>query len=150
MSFLPAIEGHFALLASAIVDPDNPMWPSVLDVRTGRIPAGVHTPRRVYRLIGAPRGSTLYWDQPLVVAAYALAKLTGVELVTPAFFNEFTLRLPKPAAGVVDALAAKGILAGVPTSRLGGAADLLIVAVTETATDDDFAALEAALKETLS
>ena len=85
-----------------------------------------------------------------VTLADRLAKLQGVELVTPAFFNEFTLRLPRPAAGVVDALAAKGILAGVPTSRLGGAADLLIVAVTETATDDDFAALEAALKETLS
>jgi len=55
---------------------------------------------------------------------------------------------------VVDALAAKGILAGVPASRLfgnkGGADDLLIVATTETATDDDFAALEAGLKEVLS
>jgi len=79
-----------------------------------------------------------------------LAKLKGVELVTPAFFNEFTLRLPKPAAAVVDALAAKGILAGVPASRLGGAADLLIVAATETAADDDMAALEAGLKEVLS
>jgi glycine dehydrogenase subunit 1 len=79
-----------------------------------------------------------------------LAALPGVELVTPAFFNEFTLRLAKPAAGVVDTLAAKGVLAGVPASRLGGAEDLLIVAVTETATDDDFAALEAGLKEMLS
>jgi glycine dehydrogenase subunit 1 len=79
-----------------------------------------------------------------------LAKLPGIELVTPAFFNEFTVRLSKPAAGVVDALAARGILAGVPASRLGGADDLLIVAATETATDDDFAALEAALKEVLS
>jgi glycine dehydrogenase subunit 1 len=78
-----------------------------------------------------------------------LGKLKGVELVTPAFFNEFTLKLSQPAAAVVDALAAKGILAGVPASRLGGAADLLIVAATETATDDDFAALEAALKEVL-
>jgi glycine dehydrogenase subunit 1 len=68
-----------------------------------------------------------------------------VELVTPAFFNEFTLKLSKPAAGVVDALAAKGILAGVPASRLGGDANLLIVAATETASDDDFAALEAGL-----
>jgi glycine dehydrogenase subunit 1 len=78
-----------------------------------------------------------------------LAKLKGVELVTPAFFNEFTLKLSRPAAAVVDALAAKGILAGVPASRLGGPDDLLIVAATETATDEDMAALEAALKEVL-
>jgi glycine dehydrogenase subunit 1 len=79
-----------------------------------------------------------------------LSALKGVELVTPAFFNEFTVKLPRPAAAVVDALAAKGILAGVPASRLGGADDLLIVAATETATDEDMAALEAGLKEVLS
>jgi glycine dehydrogenase subunit 1 len=83
-----------------------------------------------------------------------LAKLPGVELVTQRFFNEFTLRLSRPAAAMADALAAKNILAGVPASRLvgalGGADDLLIVAVTETATDDDFAALESGLKEMLS
>jgi glycine dehydrogenase subunit 1 len=85
-----------------------------------------------------------------VALADRLARLKGVEVVTPSFFNEFTLRLPKPAAGVVDALAAKGILAGVPASRLGGADDLLIVTATETATEEDFAALEAALKDALS
>jgi glycine dehydrogenase subunit 1 len=85
-----------------------------------------------------------------VALAEQLDKLNGAQLVTPAFFNEFTLKLSKSAAAVVDALAAKGILAGVPASRLGGADDLLIVAVTETATDDDFAALEAGLKEQLS
>jgi len=79
-----------------------------------------------------------------------LSALKGVELLTPAFFNEFTLRLSRPAAPIVDALAAKGILAGVPASRLGGPDDLLIVAVTETATDEDMAALEAGLKEVLS
>jgi len=79
-----------------------------------------------------------------------LARLKGVELVTPAFFNEFTLRLAKPAAAVVEALARKDILAGVPASRLGGADDLLIVAATETTSDDDMAALEAGLKEALS
>ena len=85
-----------------------------------------------------------------VALAERLEKLKGVVLVTPAFFNEFTLKLSKPAAGVVDALAGAGVLAGVPASRLGGADDLLIVAVTETATDEDFAALEASLKEALS
>ena len=36
----------------------------------------------------------------------------------PSFFNEFTLRLPRPAAPVVEALAEHGVLAGVPVSRL--------------------------------
>jgi len=82
-----------------------------------------------------------------------LAKVKGVSLVTPSFFNEFTLRLPKPAAEVVERLAAKGILAGVPASRLlphdAAARDLLIVAATETNTDDDADAFVKALTEVL-
>jgi len=82
-----------------------------------------------------------------------LAELAGVEVLTPFFFNEFTLRLPKPAAAIVDLLAAKGVIAGVPASRLlphdPGVANLLILAVTETNSDDDFAALVSALKEVL-
>jgi glycine dehydrogenase subunit 1 len=82
-----------------------------------------------------------------------LSALPGVELVTPSFFNEFTLKLPKAAAPIVDALAAKGVIAGVPASRLlphdPAAANLLIVAATETSTDADFAAFETALKEIL-
>ncbi len=80
-----------------------------------------------------------------------LARVEGVSLVTPSFFNEFTIRLPRPAAAVVDALAAKGILAGVPVSRLlphdPGVRDLLIVAATETTTDEDADALVTALSE---
>jgi glycine dehydrogenase subunit 1 len=80
-----------------------------------------------------------------------LAKVTGVSLVTPSFFNEFTLRLPKPAAEIVDALAAKGILGGVPASRLlphdTAMRDLLIVAATETVTDEDCEAFAKALAE---
>ena len=83
-----------------------------------------------------------------------LARVPGVTPVTPSFFNEFTLKLPRPAAAVVDALAQKGVLAGVPASRLmpheAAARDLLIVAVTETSSDDDFVVFEAALKEVLA
>ena len=82
-----------------------------------------------------------------------LAALPGVSLATPSFFNEFTLRLPRPAAPLVDALAAKGVIAGVPASRLlphdDSVKNLLIVAATETNTDSDFKAFENALKETL-
>ena len=83
-----------------------------------------------------------------------LSRIPGVQLMTHSFFNEFTLKLPKPAAPVVDALAARGVLGGVPASRLmphdSVARDLLIVAVTETNTDEDFATFEAALKEVLA
>jgi glycine dehydrogenase subunit 1 len=82
-----------------------------------------------------------------------LAGVSGVSLVTPSFFNEFTVKLPKAAAPVVDALAAKGVLAGVPVSRLlphdESVRDLLIVAATETTTDEDADALVAALSEVL-
>jgi len=83
-----------------------------------------------------------------------LTKIDGVSLVTSSFFNEFTLRLPKPAADVVDALAARNIIAGVPASRLmpheDAARDLLIVAATETNTDEDCDALAKALAEVVS
>jgi glycine dehydrogenase subunit 1 len=82
-----------------------------------------------------------------------LAALPGVDVITPAFFNELTVKLPKPAAPVVEALAAKGVIAGVPASRLlpqdKSVANLLILAATETNTDDDFTALTSALKEVL-
>lgn len=82
-----------------------------------------------------------------------LSGISGVELLTDAFFNEFALRLPKPAAGVVDLLAEQGVLAGVPASRLypgGGFDDVLIVAATEVCTENDLIIFEKALKGALS
>jgi glycine dehydrogenase subunit 1 len=88
-----------------------------------------------------------------VQLAERLAGLKGVQVLNDAFFNEFTVKLPKPAASVVDALAARGILGGVPVSRLypkdAALADLLLVAATETNTDADMDALVGALKEIL-
>jgi len=88
-----------------------------------------------------------------VTLADRLGKLSGVDVVTPAFFNEFTIRLPKPAAPIVEALAAKGVIAGVPASRLfsreTGIENMLILAATETNSDDDLAALTKALQEVL-
>ena len=82
-----------------------------------------------------------------------LGGIPGIQVVNGSFFNEFTLRLPKPASDVVEALARRRILGGVPVSRLLPAepklANLLLVAATETVSDDDAAALEAALKEVL-
>ncbi len=84
--------------------------------------------------------------------AEQLAAVPGVSLVNTSFFNEFTVRLPRPAADVVEDLAQKGILAGVPYARLAPAAgldNLLLVAATEVTTADDRAAFAAALKEVL-
>jgi len=85
-----------------------------------------------------------------VKLADQLAAVKGVEVLNKTFFNEFTVKLAKPAAEVVEALARKGVLAGVPVSRLlpgAGLDNLLLVASTEVNTDDDRAALCAALKD---
>ena len=83
-----------------------------------------------------------------------LKRVKGVELITPSFFNEFTLRLSKPAEGVVEALATMGVLGGVPAARLmphdPNVSDLLIVAATETVTDEDCEIFAAKLGEVLS
>jgi glycine dehydrogenase subunit 1 len=84
--------------------------------------------------------------------ADALSGVKGVEVQNEHFFNEFTLRLARPATEVVEALARKGVLAGVPVARLlpkAGLDDLLIIASTEVNTDEDRSALVTALKEAL-
>ena len=82
-----------------------------------------------------------------------LAAINRVEVLNESFFNEFTLRLTRSASSVVDELAGRGILAGVPASRLwpGEATldNLLIVAATELTTEADSDALAAGLEEAL-
>jgi glycine dehydrogenase subunit 1 len=89
-----------------------------------------------------------------VSLAERLEQLPGVSLQNRAFFNEFSVRLPRPAAEVVEMLAGKGILAGVPVSRFYPenevAADILLVAATEMTTTEDMDRLEAGLREVLS
>ncbi|MEZ0167670.1 aminomethyl-transferring glycine dehydrogenase subunit GcvPA [Microvirga sp. TS319] len=87
-----------------------------------------------------------------VKLADQLGSVEGAEVLNRTFFNEFTVKLAKPAAEVVELLVAKGVVAGVPVSRLlpnAGLDDLLLVASTEVNTDDDRAAFVAALKEVL-
>ena len=72
-------------------------------------------------------------------------------MLNEAFFNEIAVRLPQPAVPIVEALAEKGVLAGVPVSRLTqGADDVVLMAATETTTEDDIAQLQSALKEVLA
>jgi glycine dehydrogenase subunit 1 len=78
----------------------------------------------------------------------ALAAVPGVEILTPRIFNEFAVRLPKPATPVVEALARRDVLAGVPFARLDPTAaldDVLLVCATELTADEDIDALARAL-----
>jgi glycine dehydrogenase subunit 1 len=82
-----------------------------------------------------------------------LAAVKGVSLLNDAFFNEVTVRLPVPAAPVVDALARDKVFAGVPASRLYPGdkelETLLISCAGETTTEDDIERLGAALEGAL-
>ncbi len=88
------------------------------------------------------------------LAADRLAKVPGVSVLNDSFFNEFTIRLGQDARPIVRTLADRGILAGVALNRLypdvEALSDSLLVAVTETTSEDDIEALATALQEVLS
>jgi glycine dehydrogenase subunit 1 len=91
--------------------------------------------------------------QKAVTLRDALAAVPGVQVLTPRFFNEFAIKVPGDAAELVETLAANGIIAGVPYSRLDPAAgldDVLLVAVTETTPDSDIAFFSKALTKVLA
>ncbi len=73
--------------------------------------------------------------------AERLAAIPGVELVNDSFFNEFTLKLPVEARPAVHAMVERGVLGGVSLGRLYPGAEALqnglVIAVTETVTDED-------------
>jgi glycine dehydrogenase subunit 1 len=85
--------------------------------------------------------------------AKKLGGLKGVELLNDTFFNEFTLHLPRSATDVVEALAKRNILAGVPGGRLfpkeRDLTNLLLVTATEMTTDEDMDRLANGLAEVL-
>ncbi|HEX2580815.1 MAG TPA: aminomethyl-transferring glycine dehydrogenase subunit GcvPA [Dongiaceae bacterium] len=80
-----------------------------------------------------------------VELAARLARVPGATILNRTYFNEFTVRLARPALDVVEKLAARGILAGVPVARLlphePEARNLLLVAATELTTEADMDAL---------
>ena len=87
-------------------------------------------------------------------AADRLAQVPGVTLVNRTFFNEFTLKVGRDARVLVRQLADRGILAGVSLGRLypgiSALEDGLLVAVTETTSEEDIEALASALQEALA
>jgi glycine dehydrogenase subunit 1 len=107
----------------------------------------------VYLAWLGPQGLEELGERCVSKAAYAAERLTevpGVELLFPdaAFFEEFPLRTPRPAAEVVDALVDRGYLAGVPLPDEDGHA--LLVAVTERRTREEIDGLALAMKEALA
>ena len=102
---------------------------------------------------GLKRLATLN-HQMAVKTVDRLGQIDGVDLITTTFFNEFTVRLKKPAEPIVDALTQKQIIGGLPLSRLLGSDPdtdhLLVVAATETNTDEDIERFASALEEALS
>ena len=88
------------------------------------------------------------------LAADRLAKVPGVTVLNDTFFNEFTVLLGTDARTVVRQLADDGVLAGVSLGRLfpgsGNLANGLLVAVTETTTEEDIETLASALEEVLA
>ncbi|WP_457636956.1 aminomethyl-transferring glycine dehydrogenase subunit GcvPA [Oceanithermus sp.] len=82
--------------------------------------------------------------------AEKLAELPGVERMTPEpFFNEFVLRLSRPAAEVRASLAERGWHAAAPVPAEYGE-NLALFAATERHSEEDLAGLAAAMKEVLS
>jgi len=85
--------------------------------------------------------------------AEAVDKVAGVEVLNTIFFNEFTIRVSKDAETVIEELAERGILAGVPVSRLEPGNDelagLIVLAATEMNSKADINALAGALGEVL-
>ncbi len=85
------------------------------------------------------------------IVADKVSAIPGITLLTPVFFNEFTVKLPVPARQAVRDMADRGVLGGVAVARLcpeeSSLADQLIIAVTETVSDEDISALEQALAE---
>ncbi len=89
-----------------------------------------------------------------VQVAERLAAISGVELLNGPFFNEFTLRLPVEARPAIRRMADAGVLGGVALGRLYPGEDSLangvVVAVTETQTDEDIDRLVEAYEEAVS
>ncbi|MGB3754568.1 MAG: aminomethyl-transferring glycine dehydrogenase subunit GcvPA [Parerythrobacter sp.] len=88
------------------------------------------------------------------LAADRLAKVPGVTVLNDSYFNEFTVRIGIDAREVVRTLADQSVLGGVSLGRLypdqAELADALLIAVTETTSEDDIEALATALEGILA
>ncbi|MBX7535100.1 aminomethyl-transferring glycine dehydrogenase subunit GcvPA [Qipengyuania sp. GH1] len=88
------------------------------------------------------------------IAAERLGKVSGAKVLNESFFNEFTLLIEGDARKIVRDLTSQDVLAGVALGRLFPGNDALgkglLVAVTETTTEEDIETLASALEEVLA
>ncbi|MGZ8629739.1 MAG: aminomethyl-transferring glycine dehydrogenase subunit GcvPA [Actinomycetota bacterium] len=107
----------------------------------------------VYLAWLGPEGLAEIGRQCLSKAAYAAEALTALPGVSRVFpdeptFKEFAVRLPRPAAEVIDAMIERGFLAGVAMPQAGE--DVLVLAVTERRSREEIDGLVAAMGEVLA
>ena len=88
--------------------------------------------------------------------AKKIGSIEGVKIETDRFFNEFTVKLPKPADLMVEALVDDKVLCGIPYTRLyQGFNDLnidenkMLMAATELTTDEDIEKVYNSMKKYL-
>ncbi len=129
-------------------------------IRRAKAKSNITTNAQLTALMGAMHLASLGPEGLAEVAAASVARahdlaarltaLPGVELATPEpFFNEFVLRLPRPAAEVRAKLATRGWHAAAPLPTEYGD-NLALFAATERHGEEDLAGLAAALGEVLS
>jgi hypothetical protein len=80
--YLPLLRSHYDRVIAGGVDAygkdKSGLWLASVDIHQGGQPEKKDPAvKRAYRQIHAPRGSNLYWDQPYVVVAYNLSRLSG-------------------------------------------------------------------------
>ena len=82
-----------------------------------------------------------------------LSQISGIEVLNESYFSEFTVRLPGPAALLVETLAKNKVLAGVPIRRLYPEREdfnnLLLVNANETTTATDIELLVESISKEL-
>ena len=108
--YFDAIEAHMDYVTENSLDEYGDqrtgMWLATIDLRTNGLP-GNPLPRRLrwYRRITSPGGANLYWDQPTIVAAYALARRTGCKCYSDAadvYIREYLDRCVHPTSGLIS------------------------------------------------
>jgi len=109
----------------------------------------------VYMSLMGPEGLKEVARQSLLKAVYAreqFSSIAGVEVPFKGpWFKEFVIKLPKPAAEVIDGMLEHGYYAGIDLGRFFPALqDHLLVAVTEKRTREEIDGARAALQEVLS
>ena len=108
LDYIEIVQRHFDFVASHAIDEygemSTAMWLATFDPVTGGLPEKpLPDELRWYRKITSPNGSNLYWDQPTIVAAYALSKATGEDRyarLADRYIDEFLSRCVAAESGL--------------------------------------------------